>query len=47
MKKMEIDKEKAAIIKCFQGIKHDFKIATKEEFNANKIIQEKLKGTGP
>ena len=42
---MEVDKEKVAIMKCLNGIKLDLKLTSKNDFNASKIAQDKLKGT--
>lgn len=45
MRQMEVDKEKAGILKCLTGLRAEFKATSVDNFKAAKVAQEKFKGT--
>lgn len=45
MRQMDVEKEKAAILKCLNGIGAEFKATSKDNFKPANIVKEKLKGT--
>ena len=45
MRQMDVDKEKAAILKCLNGLRAEFKATTKDNFKPANVVKDKLKGS--
>jgi hypothetical protein len=45
MRQMAVDKEKAAILKCLNGIGPEFKANSKDTFTPVNVVKDKLKGS--